>query len=183
MFEEGHDQKSDFFSPLRKKTRRRPAVFILMFVLHFCEYCSSSTIHLSQKQVISVHNTKVLSNETANNVFVSREQSAVSMSHQSTLLKKMDNSSGYQERERCMVEMLMDKVVKLEKGMKDLQLEDCASCPKKCETADQERKVSESLVKNLNVKLEEMNRRQGEMQQNLLLLVETCAEFEKGLVE
>ena len=105
------------------------------------------------------------------------------MSHQSTVPKKMDNSYDDQNRERRMVDMLLEKVVKLEKGLKDLQLQDCASCHKKCEKADQEKKVSESLVKNLNLELEEMNRRQGELQQDLLLLVESCLEFEKDLIE
>ena len=108
------------------------------------------------------------------------------MSHQSTLLddlpKTKDNSEEDQERGCNMVEMLLDKVVKLEKGLKDLQLQDHVSC-RKCEMSDQEKKVSESLAKNLNLKLVEVNRRQGEMQQDLLLLVETCAEFEKDLME
>ena len=81
-----------------------------------------------------------------------------------------------------MVEMLLEKVAKLEKGLKELQLQDHVPCHR-CEMSDQEKKVSESLVKNLNLKLVEVNRRQGEMQQDLLLLVETCAEFEKDLME
>ena len=108
------------------------------------------------------------------------------MPNQSTLddlRKTMDNSDDDQER-GCisLVEMLLEKVVKLEKGLKDLQLQDRVSCHK-CEMSDQEEKVSESVVKNLNVKLVEMNRQQGEMQQDLLLLVETCADFEKDLIE
>ena len=81
-----------------------------------------------------------------------------------------------------MMEMLLNKVVKLEKGLKDLQLQDPVSCHK-CEVSDQVKKASESVVTNLNLKLVEMNRRQGEIQQDLLLLVETCADFEKDLLE
>ena len=113
-------------------------------------------------------------------------QISFTMPNQSTLddlRKTMDNSDDDQER-GCisLVEMLLEKVVKLEKGLKDLQLQDRVSCHK-CEMSDQEEKVSESVVKNLNVKLVEMNRQQGEMQQDLLLLVETCADFEKDLIE
>ena len=107
------------------------------------------------------------------------------MSHQSTLNdlpKTKDKSDDDQEHGCNMVEMLLEKVAKLEKGLKELQLQDRVSCHR-CEMSDQEKKVSESLVKNLNLKLVEVNRRQGEMQQDLLLLVETCAEFEKDLME
>ena len=109
------------------------------------------------------------------------------MSHQSNLddlSKNLGNSEDDQEDVCSIVEVLLDKVVNLEKGLKDLQLQQQGhvSCHK-CVTSEQKKKVSESLVKNLNLKLEEMNRRQREMQQDLLLLVETCADFEKDLIE
>ena len=107
------------------------------------------------------------------------------MSHQLALneqAKKMNRASDDQEGESCMMEMLLDKVVKLEKGLKELHMKGSESCHK-CEVSEQEKKASEIVVKNLNLKLVETNRRQGEIQQDLLLLVETCADFEKDLME
>ena len=112
-------------------------------------------------------------------------QISVIMSNQATLDKlpeKKNSSSDDQEHGHSMIEMLLDKVVKLEKGLKDLQLQGCKPCHK-CKVSDQEKKASESVVKNLNLKLVEMSCRQGEIQQDLLLLVETCADFEKDLLE
>ena len=107
------------------------------------------------------------------------------MSHQLTLdeqTKKMISSNDDQEGGRCMMEMLLDKVEKLEKGLKDLEMKGSEPCHK-CELYEQEKKASENVVKNLNLKLVETNCRQAEIQQDLLLLVETCADFEKDLME
>lgn len=106
------------------------------------------------------------------------------MTHQSTLdklNKKTNESNENQEREACMTEILLDKVMKLEKSLKDLQLKDGGSCLK-CRATEQERKIPEFETKDLNFKLAEMNRRQDEIQKDLLMLVENCADFETDLM-
>ena len=77
------------------------------------------------------------------------------MSHQSNLddlSKSLDNSEDDQEDVCSIVEVLLDKVVNLEKGLKDLQVQQQGhvSCHK-CVTSEQEKKVSDHKLSSFKL--------------------------------